>query len=123
MKRVLIVDDSATVRLYHRGILEDAGYFVDEAWNGEEALEMAREEPFDLLLIDVDMPKLDGFALLSELRRHQPPHPPAILVSTEPAARNEMAAYRAGASCYLLKPVRRLQLVAYSQLLMGEAPR
>ena len=47
MKRILIVDDAATVRLYHRGILESAGYAVEEAWNGIEALEKALETRLD----------------------------------------------------------------------------
>jgi len=111
VKRILIVDDAATVRMYHRGILESAGYTVDEALNGIEALEKALETPFDLLLVDINMPRLDGFGFLKELRRQPMPQPPAIMVSTEAEARDEVAAYRAGASCYLLKPVRPSQLL------------
>jgi two-component system chemotaxis response regulator CheY len=58
-----------------------------------------------------------------ELRRQQMPQPPAIMVSTESAARDQIAAYRAGASCYLLKPVRPLQLLAHARLMLGEATR
>ena len=68
MKRILIVDDAATVRMYHRGILESSGYKVEEAWNGIEALEKSLESPFDLYMVDVNMPKLDGYAFLRELR-------------------------------------------------------
>jgi two-component system chemotaxis response regulator CheY len=121
MKRILIVDDAATVRLYHRGILESAGYAVEEAWNGIEALEKALETRFDLFLVDINMPKLDGFGFLKELRRQDMPQAPAIMVSTEAAARDETAAYRAGASCYLLKPVRPLQLLAHVRPMLGEA--
>ena len=60
MKRILIVDDAATVRMYHRNILESAGYSVDEALNGIEAIEKAFQESFDLYIVDVNMPKLDG---------------------------------------------------------------
>jgi two-component system chemotaxis response regulator CheY len=120
-KRVLIVDDAATVRLYHRGILESAGYRVEEALNGIEALEKVLESPFDLLLVDINMPKLDGFGFLMELRRQDMPQPPAIMVSTEAEARDEKSAYRAGANCYLLKPVRPLQLLAHARLMLGEA--
>ena len=60
-KRILIVDDAATVRMYHRGILESAGYAVEEAMNGIEALEKALEAPFDLYVVDVNMPKLNGY--------------------------------------------------------------
>jgi two-component system chemotaxis response regulator CheY len=57
------------------------------------------------------------------MRRHEIPQPPAIMVSTEAAARDEMAAYRAGANCYLVKPVRPLQLLAHARLMLGEANR
>jgi two-component system chemotaxis response regulator CheY len=67
------------------------------------------------------MPKLDGFGFLKELRRQEMPQPPAIMVSTEAAAHDEMAAYRAGANCYLLKPVRPVQLMAHVRVLLGEA--
>jgi two-component system chemotaxis response regulator CheY len=120
-KRILIVDDAATVRLYHRGILESSGYCVEEALNGIEALEKILESSFDLLLVDINMPKLDGFGFLKELRRQEMPQPPAIMVSTEAAAHDEMAAYRAGANCYLLKPVRPVQLMAHVRVLLGEA--
>ena len=123
MKRVLIVDDAATVRMYHRGVLESGGFAVEEALNGIEALEKALETRFDLLLVDINMPKLDGFGFLKEMRRQEIPQPPAIMVSTEAAARDEMAAYRAGANCYLVKPVRPLQLLAHARLMLGEANR
>ena len=97
-KRILVVDDAATVRLYHRGILESAGYAVEEALNGIEALEKVLESSFDLILVDINMPRLDGFGFLMELRRQQMPQPPAIMVSTESAARDQIAAYRAGAT-------------------------
>ena len=121
MKRVLIVDDAATVRMYHRNILETAGYEVEEAWNGIEALEKALGIPFDFYIVDVNMPKLDGYAFLRELRRQDIPQSPAIMVSTEAAANDEMAAYRAGANGYLIKPAKPLQLLTYVRLMLGEA--
>jgi two-component system chemotaxis response regulator CheY len=121
VKRVLIVDDAATVRMYHRNILETAGYKVEEAWNGIEALEKALEVPFDLYIVDVNMPKLDGYGFLRELRQQDISQAPAIMVSTEAANRDEMAAYRAGASGYLIKPAKSPQLLAHVRLMLGEA--
>jgi len=121
MKRVLIVDDAATVRMYHRSILESAGYMVEEAWNGIEALEKSLESSFDLYLVDINMPKLDGYGFLRELRQQEISQRPAIMVSTEAAARDEMAAYKAGANAYLIKPVRPAQLLSYVRLMSGEA--
>jgi two-component system chemotaxis response regulator CheY len=120
MKRILIVDDAATVRMYHRGILESAGYKVEEAWNGIEALEKTLESPFDLYIVDVNMPKLDGYAFLRELRQQQGPQQPAIMISTEAAARDEIVAYQAGASDYLVKPVHAAQLLTHVRLMLGE---
>jgi two-component system chemotaxis response regulator CheY len=120
MKRILIVDDAATVRMYHRNILESAGYTVEEAVNGIEALEKALQEPFDFYIVDVNMPKLDGYGFLSQLRREDIPQAPAIMVSTEAAANDQTAAYRAGANCYLVKPVKPVQLLTHVRLLLGE---
>jgi len=123
MKRVLIVDDAATVRMYHRSILESAGYMVEEAWNGIEALEKALEAPFDLYIVDINMPKLDGYGFLRELRQQEIAQQPAIMVSTEAAAGDEKAAYQAGANGYLIKPVRQPQLLHHVHLMLGEAIR
>jgi two-component system chemotaxis response regulator CheY len=120
MKRILIVDDAATVRMYHRSILESAGYTVEEAMNGIEALEKALQNPFDLYIVDVNMPKLDGYGFLSQLRREEIPQNPAIMVSTEAAIHDQTAAFRAGANCYLVKPVRPVQLLTHVRILLGE---
>jgi two-component system chemotaxis response regulator CheY len=120
-KRILIVDDAATVRMYHRGILESAGYAVEGAMNGIEALENALEAPFDLYVVDVNMPKMNGYGFLSELRRQEITQQPAIMVSTEAAPGDEAAAFRAGANGYLIKPVQPAQLLSYTRLMLGEA--
>ena len=120
MKRILVIDDAATVRMYHREILESAGYAVEEAWNGIEALEKALQAPFDLYLVDVNMPKLDGYGFLRELRQQDIPQMPAIMVSTESEARDELQACRAGANSYLIKPVSPARLLTYVHLMIGE---
>lgn len=120
MKRILIVDDAATVRMYHRSILEPAGYTVEEAWNGIEALEKALESPFDFYVVDINMPKLDGYGFLRELRQQPIAQQPAIMVSTEAETRDENAAYQSGANGYLTKPIRQLQLLSYVRLMLGE---
>jgi two-component system chemotaxis response regulator CheY len=120
-KRILIVDDAATVRMFHRGILESAGYTVEEAMNGIEALEKSLEAPFDLYVVDVNMPKLTGYGFLNQLRQHEIPQQPAIMVSTEAAPGDEVAAYRTGANGYLIKPVQPSQLLTYTRLMLGEA--
>jgi len=120
MKRILIIDDAATVRMYHRNILESAGYVVEEAMNGIEALEKALQDPFDLYIVDINMPKLDGYGFLRQLRGEDIPQAPAIMVSTEAAANDQTAAYRAGANGYLVKPAKPVQLLTHVRLLLGE---
>jgi len=120
MKRILIIDDAATVRMYHRNILESAGYAVEEAMNGIEALEKALQSPFDLYIVDVNMPKLDGYGFLRQLRGEEIPQAPAIMVSTEAAANDQTVAFRAGANGYLVKPVKPVKLLSHVRLLLGE---
>lgn len=120
MKRILVVDDAATVRMYHRTILESAGYEVAEAINGIEALEKTLQTHFDLFIVDINMPKMDGYGFLKELRSLDIPQAPAIMVSTESETNDQQRAYRAGANVYLIKPVRPDGLLSYTRLLLGE---
>jgi two-component system chemotaxis response regulator CheY len=121
MKKILIVDDAATVRMYHRKILEAAGYLVDEAVNGVEALERALTASYDLYLVDVNMPKLDGYGFLRELRSQPMAQAPAVMISTEAEAHDRIQAYEAGANLYIIKPVRPEVLRMQVGLLVGEA--
>jgi len=120
MKRILIVDDAATIRMYHRNILEGAGYIVEEAMNGIEAMEKALRAPFDLYIVDINMPKLDGYGFMKNLRGEDILQAPAIMVSTESSSRDLEAAYKAGANGYLVKPIKPEQLLTYARLLLGE---
>ena len=120
MKRILIVDDAATMRMYYRSILEGASYQVDEAVNGIEAMEKSLQEPFDLYIVDVNMPKQDGYSFMSELRSRDIFQAPALMVSTEAAANDRTRAYAAGANLYLVKPVKPDELLTNCRLLLGE---
>jgi two-component system chemotaxis response regulator CheY len=120
MKRILIVDDAATVRMYHRNILEAAGYTVEESVNGIEALEKSLQQPFDLYVVDINMPKLDGYGFLRELRAQDVEQSPAIMVSTEAESNDRARAYTAGANVYMVKPVKPDQLLLHVKLLIGE---
>jgi two-component system chemotaxis response regulator CheY len=120
MKRILIVDDAATVRMYHRAILETAGFAVEEAVNGLEALEKALTTAYDLYLVDVNMPKMDGYAFLRELRgRAELAQPPAVMISTEAEVVDRTKAYEAGANFYMVKPTRPESLVGHVRILLG----
>ena len=119
--RILVIDDSALVRRYYREALERAGYEVDEALNGLEALEKLLTTAADLLIVDVNMPQMDGLSFLKILRRLGLPAGaiPAVVISTEAKPEDQEAARRAGANFYLVKPVSAEGLVDYAALLSG----
>lgn len=119
-KKILIVDDAATVRMYYRAILEEAGYAVTEAVNGIEAQEVSMDTPFDLFLVDVNMPQMDGYGFLRALRARPGSQAPAIMISTEAEAGDRRQAFEAGANHYLVKPTRPQQLLQVIRLLLGE---
>jgi two-component system, chemotaxis family, chemotaxis protein CheY len=119
--RVLVVDDAHLVRLYYRRILEAAGYEIDEAINGVEALEKLLENAPDLLIVDINMPQMDGLTFLSELRRRPLPQSaiPALVTSTEAAPHDMEAARTAGANFYLVKPLDADVLTEHAAVLCG----
>lgn len=109
--RILIVDDSVTVRLYYRKTLEASGFVVDEAENGVAGLERALVGAYALLLVDVNMPMMDGYEFVRLLR--SPPHSvsvPVVMISSEPEPKDRRAAYASGANIYLVKPVKAREL-------------
>ncbi|WP_022932742.1 hybrid sensor histidine kinase/response regulator [Treponema bryantii] len=82
--RILIVDDSSTTREIERSILEGAGYVVEDAFDGLDGLEKAKEKYYDLILADQEMPRMTGLVLLDNLRRlDQYKETPVIVVSTD----------------------------------------
>jgi twitching motility two-component system response regulator PilH len=108
---VLIVDDSEEIREFFQLALEDAGYQVDTAANGEEAFAKIRARRPDVVVLDVVMPKMDGFELLLKLRSDlAPPVPPVILCSGFDVTEDE--AFRRGAARFLRKPVDPRDLTA-----------
>ncbi len=120
MKRVLVVDDALTVRLFHRHLLEAVGFAVEEAGNGIEALEKGLNGQFDLFIVDVNMPKMDGYRLVTEMRLGQELRAvPVIMVSTEAQPRDRDLALLAGANGYVVKPADGPRLQRHAQLLAG----
>jgi two-component system chemotaxis response regulator CheY len=116
-----VVDDAGLVRLYYRSTLEQAGYRVEEALNGIEALERLLTMPVDLLIVDVNMPQMDGLTFLTKLRGKEEPLAslPALVTSTESRASDFVAARAAGANYYLVKPIDGKTLVEFAAMLSG----
>jgi len=118
MKRILVVDDSTTVRLYHKWILENAGYEVDEAENGMEALEKASQKEYNLFLIDINMPILDGYSFVKRYRQNHGYDTSIIMISTEAQESDKITAYKVGANFYQVKPVTKDDLIFSTKLLV-----
>ena len=95
-KKILVVDDSLTVRLYHRQILEKDGFESDEAENGMEALEKINETKYDLFLVDINMPILDGYSFVKRMRESQGYDTAVIMISTEADENDKVIAYNSG---------------------------
>jgi len=112
-KRILTVDDSASMRQMALLTLQGAGYEVLQACDGVEALEMARATTVDLVLTDVHMPRMNGIALVRELRA-LPAYKfvPMLILTTESSQEKKMEGKTAGATGWLVKPFMPPQLIA-----------
>ena len=119
--RILVVDDSSLVRLYYRNILEKAGFEVEQAINGIEAIEKVQAQAFSLVIVDVNMPKMDGFSFLRALRRSAPSVAtlPALVITTEGSEYDLDDARTAGANFYLVKPISEANLLRHAAVLTG----
>jgi two-component system chemotaxis response regulator CheY len=106
--------------MYHKQILESAGFQVEEAANGMEALEKAQLNDYALYLVDINMPVLDGYSFVKRLRAGEGKLAPVIMISTESEAADLNAAFESGASLYLIKPVRPEDLLLNAKLLIGK---
>ena len=120
-KTVLVVDDASLVRLFYRSTLEQAGFRVEEALNGLEALEKLLTTRVDLLVVDINMPQMDGLSFLDLLRRKELPlcSIPALITSTENRQADFDAARAAGANFYLVKPSDPDVLVKFAAMCCG----
>jgi two-component system chemotaxis response regulator CheY len=120
--RVLVVEDGITMRMFYRDVLERAGFDVEEAVNGLEGVERAMTGSFDLLIVDINMPKMDGYQVIRTVREDETLwRTPVITISTEDKEQDALKAYDAGANFYLTKPVRPKDLEEMARLLTGTA--
>jgi two-component system chemotaxis response regulator CheY len=110
---ILAVDDSASMRQMVRFTLEAAGYQVLQAVDGVEALEMARSQGADLVLTDVNMPRMDGITLVRELRALEGyRYVPMLVLTTESGPETKQRGKQAGATGWIVKPFNPEQLLA-----------
>jgi two-component system chemotaxis response regulator CheY len=120
--RILVVEDGITMRMFYRDVLEKAGFDVEEAVNGLEGVERAMTGSFDLLVVDINMPKMDGYQVIRTVRDDPAlRRVPIITISTEDREQDSLKAYAAGANFYMTKPVRPKDLEEMARLLTGTA--
>ncbi len=107
MKKVMVVDDSKTVRSYHGSLLKGFGFDVIEAENGMEALEKSLDEQIDLFLVDINMPVMDGYSFVKDIRAKEiHSTTPIIMISTQSHEEDMIEAYAMGANLYEIKPIK-----------------
>jgi two-component system response regulator MprA len=117
---VWIVDDDAAVRLVFHRVLTEAGYAVADCTDGAEALERLNTETPDLIVLDVEMPRLDGWATLAELRQRGCDRPVLMMTRVEDVA-SRVRGLEAGADDYLGKPCAAPEFLARVRALLRRA--
>ncbi|MBE6848844.1 MAG: response regulator transcription factor [Ruminococcus sp.] len=110
MSKLLIVDDEANIRNVVREYAEFEEYVVEEAENGMEAIEKCRENRYDLIIMDVMMPRLDGYSASKEIRKHS--NTPIIMLSARGEEYDKLFGFEIGVDDYVVKPFSPKELMA-----------
>lgn len=132
MFHILVVDDDKNTRLFLRAVLEEAGYTVSTARNGEEALTLTDREHVDLVVLDIMMPKMDGYEFTKILRDSQN-NLPILMVSAKQLPADKHKGFMVGTDDYITKPIddeemlyrirallRRAQIATERRIVLGE---
>ncbi|MGD0624915.1 MAG: response regulator transcription factor [Thermodesulfobacteriota bacterium] len=115
--RLLVVEDEKKVASFIKQGLEEEGYAVDVALDGEEGLGMALDQVHDLIILDISLPKMDGLQVLKKLR-HQKVNSPVLLLTVRATIEDKVLGLDAGADDYLTKPFAFQELVARVRALL-----
>lgn len=119
--RILLVEDEPGIANFVRQGLTEAGYAVDLAWDGREGLAYAQAADYDVLVLDIMLPKMNGLALLQELRR-EGDRTPALMLTARDTVNDRVAGLDAGADDYLVKPFAFPELLARVRALLRRPP-
>ena len=110
MKKLLIVDDEAKIREVLKEYAEFEGFLTDEAVDGMEAVKKCRENDYDLIIMDVMMPKLDGFSSVKEIRKFK--NVPVLMLSARTEEYDKLFGFELGADDYVVKPFSPKEVMA-----------
>jgi two-component system OmpR family response regulator len=120
--RLLLVEDDLRIASFVRKGLEEAGYAVDHATNGEDGLHLALHEPYDVAIIDLMLPKLDGLTLIEDLRQKKI-NTPVMILSARRSVDDRVKGLQKGGDDYLTKPFSFSELLARVQALIRRSSR
>jgi DNA-binding response OmpR family regulator len=121
-KKILLVDDSNTILMMERMILTKGPWELLTASNGEEAVERALSHKPDLILMDVVMPKMNGFDACRRIRGEESiKHTPIIMVTTRGEEQNVETGFEAGCNDYVTKPINGAELMAKLKTFLGDS--
>jgi len=110
MNRILVVDDETNIRLVVKEYAEFEGYEVQEAENGMQAIEMVKNSDFDVIIMDVMMPKLDGYSACKEIKKIK--NIPVIMLSARGEEYDKLFGFEIGIDDYVVKPFSPKELMA-----------
>lgn len=110
MKKLLIVDDEEKIREVIKEYAEFEGYMAEEAGDGMEAVKMIKEGDFDLVIMDIMMPRLDGFSAVKEVRKTK--NIPIIMLSARTEEYDKLFGFELGVDDYVVKPFSPKELMA-----------
>ena len=113
MSRILITDDEERIRLLIKKYAEFEGYEVVEASDGMEAVEICKEQNFDVIILDIMMPELDGFSACKEIRKHK--DTPVLMLSARGEEYDKLYGFELGIDDYVVKPFSPKELMARIQ--------
>jgi heavy metal response regulator len=115
--RLLLVEDDAKIASFIRQGMQQAGFAVDHADNGEDGLHWALNEPYDVAIVDIMLPRLDGLAVIAEMRRGKV-NTPVIILSALGSTDDRIKGLQSGSDDYLTKPFSFAELLARVQALI-----
>ena len=110
MSKILIVDDEVNIRKVVREYAEFEGYEVSEAENGMEAVSICKENDFDIIIMDVMMPRLDGYSAVKEIHKYR--QIPVIMLSARGEEYDKLFGFEIGIDDYVVKPFSPKELMA-----------
>jgi DNA-binding response OmpR family regulator len=120
LHKVLVSDDEAELLELLRFSLDAAGFHVTTANNGKQALDLANKGKFDLIILDVMMPQMDGYHVAGELSQ-DPKSPPILLLTSRDFSSDQAAIKGSGATAFLSKPFEITELLDVAKKLVAEA--